>query len=91
MKVYEFKDIKKCDICGKKTEFLVDYFAMVCQECKHKHTDIVLLKRIGELIDENKKLVEENENLSIRSIRRIKYPQKNKDKLRWSPKPISIR
>ena len=86
-----FDYCSRCDICGKKTEFLVDYFAMVCQDCKHKHIDIVLLKRIGELIEENKKLIKENEKLSIRPIRRIRYPQDFKDKFKWRPKPISIR
>jgi len=82
---------KKCDVCGERTDFLVDYFANICQDCKRKYTDMVLLKRIGELIEENKKLIKENEKLSMRPIRRIRYPQDFKDKFKWRPKPISIR
>ena len=41
----------KCDVCGKKTKHLVDYFALLCNDCKGKHTDIVLLKRIGQLME----------------------------------------
>ena len=39
----------KCDICNKVTNHLIDYFAMICQECKVKHTDMVLIRRIGQL------------------------------------------
>lgn len=42
----------KCDICGKKTNDLVDYFVLLCNECKIKHKDIVLLKIIGRLLNE---------------------------------------
>ena len=49
----------KCDICGKKTNNLVDYYAMICFECSHKHTDMVLIRRIGALMD---KIEEENKN-----------------------------
>ena len=39
--------IDKCDICEKETDNLVDYYVMLCQECKVKHTDITLLRIIG--------------------------------------------
>ena len=38
-----------CDLCGKKTDNLVDYFAMLCPQCKAEHTDIALLRKIGQL------------------------------------------
>ena len=47
-----YKPIECCDVCGKKTKNLSDYFAMLCPDCKSKHTDIVLLKRIGVLMNE---------------------------------------
>ena len=49
----------ECEVCGKKTNCLGDYFAMICQDCIHEHTDIVLLQRIGSLIRELKKCKEE--------------------------------
>ena len=36
----------KCEICRKELDFLVE-----CQDCKKKHTDTVLLKRIKDLLD----------------------------------------
>ena len=29
--------VEKCDICGKETDFLVDYFKLICQDCKLKY------------------------------------------------------
>jgi hypothetical protein len=40
-----------CDICQKKTDHISDYYAMICQSCKHKYmNNMVLLKRIGQLM-----------------------------------------
>ena len=36
-----------CDVCGKHTTHLVDYFAMVCPDCKRY--DVHILKLIGQL------------------------------------------
>ncbi len=41
----------KCDICSKKTNCLSDYYAMICQECRETHTDMVLIMRIGQLMN----------------------------------------
>ena len=41
-----------CDICYKEDNFLVDYFCLICQDCKRLHTDITMLRRIGDLIEE---------------------------------------
>jgi hypothetical protein len=41
----------RCDICGKETYDLVDYFCIVCKDCKKNHTDVVLLKRIAKLLN----------------------------------------
>jgi hypothetical protein len=38
----------KCDICDRARNTL-DYFANICSECRSKHTDMVLLKKIGRL------------------------------------------
>ena len=38
-----------CDICGEMREDLSDYYCNICTDCKAKHTDIVLLKKIGSL------------------------------------------
>ena len=46
----------RCDICGEPSNFLVDYYANICQRCKRIHTDTILLQRIGDLIEENKRL-----------------------------------
>jgi NMD protein affecting ribosome stability and mRNA decay len=43
--------INECDVCGKKTNKLVDYYAMLCEDCKREHTDMVLIRRIGELMN----------------------------------------
>ncbi|GAH02840.1 unnamed protein product [marine sediment metagenome] len=49
--------ISSCDICGKQTEFLVDYFSLLCQDCKNKYEigELTLqkLKEVG--IQMNKK------------------------------------
>lgn len=45
-----------CEVCGKKEGFMVDYFAMLCQECSKKHTDRVLLEKIGVLQEKLNKL-----------------------------------
>lgn len=44
--------MNSCDVCGKKTTYLVDYYVMLCQECKAEHTDVILLKLIGHLLGE---------------------------------------
>jgi hypothetical protein len=28
-----------CDCCGNKSDFLVDYFILICQTCKNKLMD----------------------------------------------------
>lgn len=56
----------KCDICGLETHNLVDYYAMLCQECKVKHTDMILIRRIGYLIN----LLEDNDI-------KVKFPSNN--------------
>lgn len=43
--------VDNCDVCGTKTDFLVDYFCMLCPDCKTKHTDMILLRRIGRLMN----------------------------------------
>ena len=43
----------KCDICKEETNNLVDYFVILCKKCKSKHTDIILLKRLGLEIEKN--------------------------------------
>lgn len=50
----------KCDICGKKEKFLVDYFASICLECKGKYVGscMGLIRRIGQLMNR----IEELEN-----------------------------
>ena len=53
---------QECDICGKKTNHLVDYFAMLCQECKEKHTDMILIKRIGSLMNKIEDLEKPKQN-----------------------------
>lgn len=42
--------MSKCDICNIETNNLSDYFCNLCHSCKVKYTDIVLLKRIGDLM-----------------------------------------
>jgi len=41
-----------CDICGDDTRCLIDYFCMICYDCRDIHTDITLLRRIGNLASE---------------------------------------
>jgi Zn finger protein HypA/HybF involved in hydrogenase expression len=48
--------VNSCDVCGKKSKILSDYYCFVCPECRQKHTDVVLLKKIGILLFENEKL-----------------------------------
>ena len=43
--------VERCDICGIESDFLADYYVKICQDCKRKHTDVVLLKRIGFLLN----------------------------------------
>ena len=45
--------MEECDVCKKKVEYVVDYFCNLCQECSVKHTDIILLRRLGEEINKN--------------------------------------
>ena len=42
----------KCDVCGKETNKLIDYFCDLCHDCKRVHTDTILLRRIGVLKDQ---------------------------------------
>lgn len=42
--------ISKCDVCNIETNHLSDYFCNICQSCKSRHSDIILLKRIGDLL-----------------------------------------
>jgi len=41
--------IEQCDICGKKTNNLSDYWAMLCPDCKSKfgRLNVKILKKIG--------------------------------------------
>ncbi len=41
----------KCDICNNESKHLVDYFCLICNSCKNKHTDLILLKKIGFLME----------------------------------------
>ena len=52
-----------CDICEKKTNNLVDYFCMLCQDCKKEYgnANLNLLKRIGNLMEKIRELKEEKE------------------------------
>jgi len=40
----------RCDICGEKKP-LIDWFAMICNDCRKKHTNMVLIRRIGQLMN----------------------------------------
>lgn len=37
----------KCDVCGKVTENLSDFFCLICNECKKTHKDLNELRKIG--------------------------------------------
>lgn len=51
-----------CDICGKINENLVDYYAMICPECKIKYQhDIEFLKRMANLKNEEDNLKKEED------------------------------
>jgi len=42
----------ECDVCGKKTNFLVDYYVVICQDCKKEYYPYLQekrLQRIGQL------------------------------------------
>jgi len=41
----------KCDICGKETNSLVDYYCMICIDCKSKIIDIALLKKMSTILN----------------------------------------
>ena len=43
----------KCDICNKETDNLVDFYVMLCPKCRIKHSDMILLKRLGLEIEKN--------------------------------------
>jgi Zn finger protein HypA/HybF involved in hydrogenase expression len=43
--------ITKCDACGRDSAVLSDYFALLCPECRERHTDIILLKRLGQALE----------------------------------------
>ena len=61
-----------CDVCGCKTKNLLDYYCMLCDDCKKVHTDIVLLRRIGALIgvDYPKKFSQKDIEILILSQKR---------------------
>jgi len=66
---------EECDICGKKTNHLSDYYAMMCQDCIIKHTDMVLIRIIGNLINklEDKDIEIKSKNNKNLSLVAFKY------------------
>jgi hypothetical protein len=59
------KKIRHCDVCGRKSPHLSDYYAMLCSSCREHFVDgqgnIALLMRIGQLMTQLEKY-EENGN-----------------------------
>ena len=46
----KYKPSTECDVCGKKTNDLVDYYAMLCYKCKDKYGsgDLTVINRLGQ-------------------------------------------
>ena len=41
----------KCDICGTQTRNLSDIYCIICPQCRKEHTDMILIRRIGQLMN----------------------------------------
>ncbi len=42
--------MSKCDICCEDSKNLSDHFALMCPNCRDKHKDTILLRRVGVLM-----------------------------------------
>jgi len=70
-----FTSCGRCDVCDVYSDSLIDCYAKICQRCRDIHTDTILLKRISELIKDNKKP-------SMRNFRRFRDPRSKMPKPR---------
>ena len=52
----------ECDICGRRTNTLEDFYLNLCRDCCIEHTDRTLLRLLGNLLEEkrSKALMEKN-------------------------------
>ena len=61
----------KCDICCKDSKNLSDYFAIMCPNCRDKHKDTILLRRIGVLMMQLEKQQKNLQNFNKNSSKNI--------------------
>ncbi len=55
----DYERVTNCDICGEKSDYLSDYYLMICLNCRHRFDEdyhLYVGHTIAEVIEYYKKL-----------------------------------